>query len=284
MDRVAWILIGLLYLCPPALVSADTVAELRKTGVLKIGYRDDVAPFSSLGEDGQPQGYSIDLCQIIATKIGEQLSLPRLTVDYVRVTAASRLSAVANGRVHIECGNTTSTLSRQEIVDFSNLFYVTGASFMTVGSLSIDGIDDLEGQRVAVVENTTTLKVLERHLQEAFVSASLEVVADHNEALTLLEDQEVDVVAADRATLLGQSLASEKLKVVRLAPIMLSLEPYAFPLPRNDADFRLLVNRALSDIYLTGQVNQIWQQWFGRYEARPSQLLLNVYRLNSLAD
>ena len=91
-------------------------------------------------------------------------------------------------------------------------------------------------------------------------------------------------LAADRATLLGQSLASEKLKVVRLAPIMLSLEPYAFPLPRNDADFRLLVNRALSDIYLTGQVNQIWQQWFGRYEARPSQLLLNVYRLNSLAD
>lgn len=274
--------LSLAHITVPA--NADTLSDIRKSGVLKIGYREDIPPFSSLREDGKPQGFSIDICTQIATYIGEQASLPNLQVEFVRVTAASRLSAVAKGQVQLECGNTTSTLSRQELVDFSNLFYVSGASFMTTADVEVNSVGDLQGRSVAVVENTTTLTVLQNQLRKAGVDAKLEVVSSHNQALKLLERGEVDMVAADRATLLGLGFASEKLQVLRLTPVMLSFEPYAFPLPRNDADFRLMVNRALSEIYLTGQIGELWQKWFGNYEVKPTQLLLNVYRLNSLAD
>jgi len=264
--------------------NADTLSEVRKTGILKIGYREDIPPFSSLAEDGKPQGFSIDICNRIAAYIGQQASLPNLRVEFVRVTAASRLTAVARGQVQLECGNTTSTLSRQELVDFSNLFYVSGASFMTTADVEVNAVGDLQGRSVAVVENTTTLTVLQDQLRNAGVDAKLQVVSSHNQALKLLESGTVDMVAADRATLLGLGFTSEKLQILRLTPVMLSFEPYAFPLPRNDADFRLMVNRALSEIYLTGQIGELWQKWFGSYEVKPTQLLLNVYRLNSLAE
>jgi ABC-type amino acid transport substrate-binding protein len=277
-------LVTLCLLCLPAWAGADTLGDIRKTGVMKIGFRADVPPFSSLDASGNPHGFSIDICVAIADSVAEHLSLPNFAVEYVPVTAANRLRAVASGEVHIECGNTTSTLSRQEIVDFSNLFYVTGASLMTTTAHEVNGVEDLKGFRIAVVENTTTLKVLQDQLAEANVSADLVVVASHSEAVKMLEDGNVQMVAADRATLLGLGFSSAKLKVLRLTQLMLSFEPYAFPVPRNDADFRLVVNRALSEIYVSGRIGSLWQNWFGRYEVQPTQLLLDVYRLNSPTD
>ena len=271
-------------LLTPCAALGDTISDIKETGVLKIGYRVDIPPFSQVGDDGTPEGFSIDLCKSIANFIRFHLGIADLKTEYVEVTSANRLSAVADGQVHIECGNTTRTLSRQELVDFSNLFYVTGASFMTTKDLQVNGIRDIAGLKVGVVENTTTLQVLKEQMAQAKVDAKLDVVADHMQALKLLESGRVDMIAADRATLLGLGFVSKQLQVLRLTPVMLSFEPYAFPLPRNDADFRLLINRALSDIYLSGQVGEIWQEWFGRYEVKPTQLLLNVYRLNSLSE
>ena len=282
--RIAQVaMFALLMVCAGAEAGADTLSEIKSSGILKIGYRDDIPPFSEMGPNG-PQGFSLDICKRIAERVGKHLSLQKIEIKFIRVTAASRLQSVADGEAHIECGNTTSTLSRQEIVDFSNLFYVSGASFMTTEDVAVNSIEDVDGRRIAAVESTTTLDVLRKQMRERNVKAKLQTVTDHNKAVKLLEDGKVDMIAADRATLLGLGFASRKQGDLRLSPVMLSFEPYAFPVPRNDADFRLVVNRALSEVYLSGQVGRLWQKWFGRYEVKPTQLLLNVYRLNSLVE
>jgi len=263
---------------------ADTLADIRESGVYKIGYRDDVPPFSSADEAGKPRGFAIDICRSIAAKLREQLGMNDLTVEYVQVTAANRLEAVARGDVHIVCGATTVTLSRQETVDFSNLFYVTGASFMTTAALGVERLEQVAGKRIAVVENTTTLEVLRASLAAASISARLSIVKDHRQALNLLESGEVDALAADRATLLALGFNSKKLQALRLSALMLSFEPYAFPVPRNDADYRLAVNRALSSIYKSGEVGRLWQKWFGDYNVKPTQLLLTLYQLNAFSE
>ena len=65
---------------------------------------------------------------------------------------------------------------------------------------------------------------------------------------------------------------------------MLSFEPFALPLRRNDADFRLAVNRALSSLYIRGDVGRSWQRWFGQYNVQPTRMLLMLYRLNSFVE
>ena len=63
-----------------------TLDKLKETGVVHLGYRETSRPFSFVGTDGKPAGYSVDLCQRIATGVQQQLKLPKLDVKWVAVS------------------------------------------------------------------------------------------------------------------------------------------------------------------------------------------------------
>ena len=119
--------IALAWLLPAPTLAQDlqgTLKKIKDSGTIVIGYREQSLPFSFRGDDGKPTGYSIDLCQRIVTGIQQQLKLPKLDVKWVAVTVDTRMTAVVNGTIDLECGSTTSSLSRQEQVDFSNMTFV----------------------------------------------------------------------------------------------------------------------------------------------------------------
>ena len=63
----------------------------------------------------------------------------------------------------------------------------------------------------------------------------------------------------------------------------LSFEPYAFALPRGDSAMRLEVNKALTRIYTSGDIETIFGQWLGKL-GRPSGLLAAMYLLNAIPE
>lgn len=265
-------------------VFAGTLEEIKASGQLNLAYRSDTPPFSSHGPDKQPEGFTIDLCKIIADDIRTNLGLDELKINWIRVNAESRIDAVASGRAHLECGATTITFQRQEKVDFSNLTYATGASFMRWNDEDINNIFDLVGKKVSVVAGTTTEKVVRNALETNRVNARVIVVDNHAEALQLLIEREIDAMAADQATLFGIGYKTQGEDDLVITEDMLSFEPYALPLPRNDADFRLVVNRSLSQLYIRGDVGRSWEKWFGVHNVQPTRMLLMLYRLNSFME
>jgi ABC-type amino acid transport substrate-binding protein len=262
---------------------AGTLDTVRSDKVLKVAYRTDVPPFSSAGGES-PTGFSIDLCRMIADRLAKQLGLPSLAVEFVRVNANDRLRSIADGRAQIECGATTVTLSRMETVDFSVLFYITGTSLMTRADSPVRALDDLQGRKIAVTKATTTERVVAAKLEERGTNATVVSVTNNHEGMQLLLDKKVDAMAGDQAILLGLGMTSGKQNDLRLGGELLSVEQLAFALPRNDADFRLAVNRALSDIYLSGDVGRTWSKWFEPFGVKPTSLLLELYRLNSFVE
>jgi len=278
-------LIAAVVLLVAACAVGGTLEDIKSSGELKLAYRADIPPFSSRGRDSQPRGFTVDLCGIIARDLSKLLEIPDMKITWVEVTAQDRIDAIATGRAHLECGGTTITLSRQETVDFSNLTYITGTGLLVWVNGKINTVDDLGRKRVAVVAGTTTETVLKDILATRKINAKVQVVDSHVEALQLLADRKVQAMAGDRATLLGLGFASQggKNNLV-ITEDILSFEPYALPLRRNDADFRLAVNRSLSALYLRGDVGRLWEKWFGRYEVKPTSLLLMLYRLNSFAE
>lgn len=275
------ILLGLVVVAPAWGGALDSV---RKDKVLRIGYRMDVPPFSSARAGEAPTGFSIDLCRMIANRLATQLGLESLDVAFVEVDADDRLQAVVDGRAHIECGTTTVTFSRLEKVDFSVLFYITGTSLMTRSASPVQSFDDLEGRKVAVVKGTTTDRVITQTTRDRGIDADVVRVTNNRIALERLLDNEVAAMAGDQATLLGLGMTSGRQNDLQMTADLLSVESLAFPLPRNDADFRLAVNRALSDIYLSGDVGRTWTKWFGPFGVKPTSLLLELYRLNSFTE
>jgi len=71
--------------------------------------------------------------------------------------------------------------------------------------------------------------------------------------------------ASDKLLLLGVASKARDQKSLTTLSDELSFEPYSIALPRGDADFRLAVNNALSQLYGSGEITGIFNRWFGMF-------------------
>ena len=275
-----------LQMCFP--VCAQTLDKIRKSGVITLGYNDGAAPFSYADGNGQPQGYSVELCNAVAEGVAAQLKRQGLKVRWVKLTIQDRIDAVRAGKVDLECSTTTWTLSRQQLVDFSLVTFVDGGSLLVRSDADIARVADFDGKRIAVISGTTTERALRGALTRGMVKAELVGIKTRDEGLTLLREGQVQGLASDRTTLIGVVVMSAReggqgAANLRLLDQDFSIEQYALMLRRNDADFRLAVNRVLARVYRSGEIEKIYGRWLGPL-GPPSMLLSATYFIQNLAE
>lgn len=285
MIRAALAACALLLLSTPALAAdvEGTLRTIKERGTIRLGFRENSPPFSSLGPDGRPAGYSIDLCLRVAQAVEQELGIQGLKVEFVPVTPDTRIDMVARGSVDLECGSTTNTLSRQQRVDFSAMTFVDGGGLLVSRASRINSLADLAGRRVAVATGTTTERSLEEALKRQFVAATVVKVKDHDAGLAAVEAGTVEAYASDRVLLVGLIRRAKDVATLALAHEQFSYEPYGLMLRRNDAAFRLVVNRTLARVYRTGQFVDLTAKWFGDF-GKPTGILLAMYLLNALPE
>jgi glutamate/aspartate transport system substrate-binding protein len=279
------VLLAALVLGGPALGQDldGTLKKIKTSGTFTIGYREAAPPFSFPGPDKRPVGYSIDICMHVAGDIQKQLGMDNLKLNWVPVTAENRIDMVAQGKVDIECGTTTITLSRQERVDFSLMTFIDGAGLLTTAGANWRGIADLTDKRIAVIPGTTTEKALSDFLKKEFISVKVVPVKDHLEGIAAIEKGLADAFASDRGTLIGIAVTSKDPKRFALANVVFSYEPYGLMVRRNDPAFRLAVNRALAGLYRSAGIVPIYERWFGMF-GKPSEAIQAMYILNGLPE
>ena len=261
-----------------------TLQKVANSGVITVGYNADSPPFSFEDEAGLPVGYSVDLCRRIATATKEKLGLKELEVKFVEITLEDRFSAVESGKVDIECSSSTITLSRLETVDFTLMTFVTGGALVSKAAAPIMTTGDVGGKSVAVTRGTTTEVALKEYLKESLIDASVVLVDTDSDGMKLLDEGKVQAFASDQVVLIGQIVNSGDPESYALSEDIFSFEPYGLSLRRNDADFRLLANRSLAQIYRTGQFKTLFNKWFGRVGLRPSPVLAAMYQLQALPE
>src|SRR5262245_16738102 len=162
---------------------ADTLDQIRKSGEIRLGYRTDAPPMSFTDANGQAGGYSVELCRRIATAVKDELKLANLKVTMVPLGNEDRIDAIVNNKADIECGSTTITLSRQKLVDFTNMTFVTGGSILSLADSGIDSVAKLAGKSVAVIAGTTSESALKAYLSKNLIDARVVVVANRDEAM-----------------------------------------------------------------------------------------------------
>ena len=274
------LLLALLF-SQPAL-AADTLGKIRESGVITIAHPANTPPFSHM-QGGEPTGYSINLCRQVVDNIALQLGMQQIRINWRTATTPEALRLVADGSVDMNCGTTSITLSRQEQVDFSNEIFVAAGGVLVNSRSGISSLAGLSGKRVAVIRGTTTQGRLSTTLGQQGAMAILVPVSNTDEGMKALNSGKADAYASDRTVLLGQATAAGDPSRYTLLPELFSIDPYALVLPRGDSDFRLAVNRGLSDIYRNASLEEVYGRWFGP-GSEPSQTLRTVYLLNSYQD
>ena len=267
-----------------AAAADGTLAKIAKRGELRIGYDKDSEPMSFVDKDGSPAGYSVDLCRRIASAVKTELKRDDLKVTFVAVDFDGDFKAMVKGDIDLECGSTTITLDRYKLIDFSVMTFVTGGSFVSRVNQPVNTVADLAGKSVAVIPGTTTETALKQQLKDGLIDAKVVSVKDHVEGMTKVDSGQVAALASDQMLLIGQLMKSKNPKSYSLSNDLYSYEPYGLVVPKDDAAFRLVVNRALVQMYRNSQYVDIYGRWIGSFGIKPSPVLVSMYAIQQFSD
>jgi glutamate/aspartate transport system substrate-binding protein len=275
-------LIGCLLASPLAAQELQgTLQQIQKSGIIKIGYRQSQPPMSSLDKDGNPNGYSVDLCRDIAIGVKNKINR-EVTIEFIPVTAADRFEALTTNKIDILCGSTTNTLARREIVDFTQLTFVTGGSYMALKGRKIK--NNFDGKKIGVVKGTTTAVALKNLFLETETVADIVSLNSASEGFNDLKEGKIDILTADQVVLIGLAIKSGNPSQFTILPDMFSYEPFSLAVRRNDADFRLIADRTISDLYRSGQIKTIYERWFGDFSQEMPSALQAMIEINSIPE
>ena len=261
---------------------SSTLAQIKETGKVRIGYRKSEPPMSFLNKEGKPIGYSIDVCNRIVIDIKETLNNPDIKVEYVPVDAHDRFTALSDNKIDILCGSTTKTMSRSKLVDFTQLTFVTGASLMTLKGKEFKDFSELDDKKVGVVENTTTLKHLENILKQSFSLANVKQYKSADDALDGLRKGEIAAFSSDQVILIGLIITAEDKENFNISPNVFSYEPFALAVRHNDNEFMFIANSTISKLSRSGQILKLYKKWFGGFSEEIPPLIEALYKLNAI--
>lgn len=262
-----------------------TLKKIGDVGSIAIGHRETSSPFSFVDANKQPAGYAVDLCLKIVDEVKIILKKPDLAVKYVVVNAQNRIPMVVDGSIDLECGSTTNTLTRQQQVDFSPVYFTTGTRLLTWKTKKISEIEDMAGMTIAVVGGSTNEKALKGFIDGGQArGAQLFVTKDYAEGFSALEAKKVDAFATDDIVLFGLLAKSDRKQDFEIVGRYLTYDPYGVMFRRGDPEFRLAVNRALARVFRSGEIAKIYARWFDPISVPMSQLLKAGFELQAIPD
>jgi glutamate/aspartate transport system substrate-binding protein len=258
---------------------AGTLAKIRSTGSITLGYRESSFGFSYLDGNLQPVGYSMDICRRIVDEVRAELRLPALQVRLQAVTSANRIPLVTNGTVDLECGSTTNLVERQKQVAFSPDIFRYNVRMLVRADSGIRSIADLQGKTVATTAGTTSFRLL----READRGRNLEVKnlsgKDHSDSFMLVESGRAQAFVLDDILLAGQMANAKNPQDYLITGESLRTENQALMLRRDDAGFQAIVDRVVTGMMRSGEMEKLYQRWF-MSPIPPRQININ-YPLNA---
>jgi len=215
--------------------------------------------------------------------IERQIGVVPLEIKWVPVTLQTRFTAISSGQADMECGATTVTLGRMKEVGFSSLTFVDGTGVLVRSSTAGTSLMDLANKKIGVIVGTSNERALVEALKAKVVTATVVAVKSRDDGLAQLESGTIDAFASDRVLLVGLAGKAKDPKALALLADPLSYEPYAIVLPRGDWAMRQAVDAALSQIYKSSALPDIYARWFGAM-GRPGPLIEIMYALGRLPE
>lgn len=239
-----------------------TLKKIKETGTITLGVRDSSIPFSYLDDKQSYQGYSIDLCFKIVTAVQKHLGLSSLDVKLNPVTSATRIPLMANGTIDLECGSTTNNVERQKQVSFAPTTFVTANRILSKKSSNINSLADLKGKTVVSTSGTSNLKQLTTLNADQNLGINIITAKDHAEAFLTVETGRAAAFVMDDILLASLAASSKSPADYQISKEALSVEPYGIMLRKDDPAFKAVVDKAISNVLTSGDINRIYHKWF----------------------
>jgi glutamate/aspartate transport system substrate-binding protein len=239
-----------------------TLKKIKESGKIVIGVRDASIPFSYLDDKQQYVGYSVELCDKIASAVQKATGLTEMKRVYQPVTSATRIPLMSNGTIDLECGSTTNNVDRQKQVSFAPTTFVTANRLLSKKASNISGLNDMKGKVLVSTAGTTNLKQVTELNNSKSLGMTIMTGKDHSDSFLMVETGRAVAFAMDDILLAGLAANSKAPADFTISKEALSVEPYGIMLRREDPEFQKVVDQAIGQVFSTGQINAIYNKWF----------------------
>ena len=261
VERLAALLI--LSTCgSPVIAQSDTLAQIQRTGVIRMAHRDGAVPFSYADKGGKPLGFTVELCERIAEKVRDHLKMPAIQIQWMQVASADRMKVVKEGKVDMECGSTTNNPERRKQFQFSMPFYLAGIKIMSRKELGAQSVEQLIKRRVAANTGTTAARLMGAGGKGEQFGVQLVETKDHAEAWSLLQEGKVEAWVTDDALLAGYRATSPNPQAYILSDRFLTVEPYGIVMRLEDRELVALANAEITQLMRMGAFRSLYEKWF----------------------
>lgn len=255
---------GLAVLASHAL--ADSLDDIKARGTLLVGGKTDYKPFGFREPSGKVVGFSVDLAQRVADKLG-------VKVEIVPTTAANQLQFLEQGKVDIVIAAMNDTPERRKIVNVVEPgYYASGASILSVKTARIQKWEDLKGQKVCAAQGA----YFNRAVQERY-GADIIAFKAPTEAYNALRNGNCTAFVYDDNTLTLKleepEWAGYEVPLKSIMP-----QPVAMAVRLGEDRFHALLTSLSTEWYKTGVIVQLEDRWFPGKKSSFVQDMVAKYR------
>ena len=239
-----------------------TLKKIKETGQITVAHRESSIPFSYLDDKQQPIGYAMDICAKVVDAVKAELKMPGLKVAYQPVLSSNRIPLLQNGTIDIECGSTTNSVERQKLVAFGPTYFRIQVTAAVKKNSGINSLTELNGKNISTTSGTTSVPLLKAYEKTRNIDVKEIYGKDHAESFLLLADDRVVAFVMDDILLAGQIANARNPNEYKILNESLRGEPYGAMIRKDDAQFKALVDRTLSALYKSPEMERIYNKWY----------------------
>ena len=240
-----------------------TLAKIKESGAITLGFRESSIPFSYYDNNQQVIGYAMDLCHKIVDAVKSNLKMDKIEIRLNPVTSATRIPLIANGTVDLECGSTTNNFEREKQVAFTITHFVTANTFVSKRSSNLKTVDDLKGKTIVSTAGTTNIKQVTEANVARNLGATIIPAKDNAEAFLMVETDRAVAFVMDDVLLAGLIAGAKDPSAYVISKDAFSKpEPYGIMLRKDDPAFKKVVDAATAAVYTSGEAQKLYDKWF----------------------
>ncbi len=252
-------------LCNPARADMALVDKVRASGQIVLGYRPDAVPFSyTVPGAAEPVGYAIDICKNLVPALQREAQLPNLRIQYLPVDNKERFPAVAEGRVDLECGDTTNTRERRDKLGmaFSVPYYIAGTRMLVRTDSKISRIEDMANKTIVTIKGTTSAQLVKEKETALMIRIKLLECEQAPGCFDMVAQRKADAWLMDDIMLYSMRAASPEPQTFAVVGKFMSIEPLTVMMRASDVALKKLVDAEMKKMVYSQQIAGLYKKWF----------------------
>ena len=229
--------------------SAEALDDILKGKVLKVAVPQDFPPFGSVTTEMKPQGYDIDMAELLGRAMG-------VKVELVPVTSANRIPYLQTKKVDLVISSLGKNPEREKVIDFSNAYAPFFQGVFGLKELKVARAEDLAGKTIGMTRGA--LEDLEL-TKIAPSTATLKRYEDNNATIAAFLSGQVDLIAT--GNVVSAAIAEKSPQRAPAVKFVIKASPCFVGLNKNEPKLLAKVNEIIAKARADGSLEKISQKW-----------------------